>query len=492
MRTYRRRARVAAGVSLADVGWMARLASCLEGVVSSVGVTRAHGRRSMIDGRPSPSVSSRAGWSSASTRRLGEPTVTRRRTSPLLAMLGLILCGLALHAPVAAASWAFGKCGRGAERRCYAVTEWYPSAAEEILNTGSHIETTEMYEPSPASEENFVANEQWVGWGEGRYIEAGQKAGYPRTSRTKIFPFYAITNEPKHEYEEYVSHEEVKKETPNLFQFYVPHESESTVGEDWCIKWFGEKYPSSTGGTERCYHHLFGPATELEAGVQAATAAEPLNKGISKGFAVGGKEELWWSPKHPESHAVLAYETFEKEGKPAEATCASEHSPGYGSLEFGAGEGCPLTKGGDDSVTGGDPVAGCSPPTSETLISLSTLEQIVRKEAELDNDAHPTSIRVAQGTLDRALEVMRPGSMTRVNAEASAAQSRCLASTVVLVELQGSFTLHDASLRPGASAPVGTVLRVLLDAYTGEIEGRYLGGTPEAPIERLGATQEIR
>jgi hypothetical protein len=61
--------------------------------------------------------------------------------------------------------------------------------------------------------------------------------------------------------------------------------------------------------------------------VEAATNSEPSNNGFSEGFALGGVDN-WW-----EGSISAQLET-------EAGTCASSHSPGPGSLNYGAGTGC--------------------------------------------------------------------------------------------------------------------------------------------------------
>jgi hypothetical protein len=170
-----------------------------------------------------------------------------------------------------------------------------------------------MTVPEPSG--NFVDNEMWLAWncaGGGEWIEAGQAAGTPRTSEHAIYPFYAKKSGGV--YEEFTSTTEIAANQGNLYKFYRSSEGE------WCVDW---------GSTlERCYSGFAsGPARVLEEGVEADTASEPSNNGYGEGFALGGVNN-WWEGS---IHAELETEA---------GTCASEHSPGPGSLNYGAGKGC--------------------------------------------------------------------------------------------------------------------------------------------------------
>jgi hypothetical protein len=250
------------------------------------------------------------------TSPLRLPQIAFRRLCTLGVSLPLLLIILSTtHVPAANASWAGGHCS--SEHHCYALTYWCPSAEKNIHDIWVYEDTTNMNVPEPSSG-YFVDNEMWVSWscsGNGEWIEAGQAAGWPRTSSTVIYPFYAKKNN-NGGYEEYVGYSEAKQNVGNLYKIA---RSSTTEGE-WCVEW---------GHTlERCYEGFkSGPARALEEGVEAATASEPTNKGFGEGFALGGVND-WWE-------GSISAEIITESG-----TCASSHSPGPGSLNYGAGKGC--------------------------------------------------------------------------------------------------------------------------------------------------------
>ena len=104
-------------------------------------------------------------------------------------------------------------------------------------------------------------------------------------------------------------------------------------------------------------------------------------------------------------------------------------------------------------------------------VSLSAVRQRALQEAQGIQDEDLTSISVSTGSLQAALEVMHPQSMpTSVEETASTGEKDLPASTVYLVEMRGNFTLTNAHVPPGQPFPHGSVLELLLDAHTGELE----------------------
>jgi hypothetical protein len=224
----------------------------------------------------------------------------------------VLLCGVAAaRSPDAYASWAGGNCSR--EIHCYAATEWCPSTEKNITDAWVYEDTTSMTVPKP--KESRVNNEMWLAWtceNNGEWIEGGQSAGYPRGTQHKIYPFYAKRSNGV--YEEFESETEVAPNRPNLYKFYRAKEGE------WCVDW--------GSALERCYSGFkSGPAQALEEGVEAADDAEPTNNGVGEGFALGGVNN-WWQ-------GSVKSKVYSEPG-----TCSSEHQPGPGSLNYGAGKGC--------------------------------------------------------------------------------------------------------------------------------------------------------
>jgi hypothetical protein len=458
----------------------------------------------------------------------------RRILSMFCPALGASLCAFALSASSAAANWAHEECGDGAH--CYAVSTWRPGESADILNTWSYIDTEAMDVPEPGG--NFISNEQWTSWKKPRYvwIEAGQVLGQvgrwdgpPEPEQLRAF--YGFFHETKNGVEgEDLNGPPVPFDSRNLYQFYsdVPGDNEKAPGEDWCIKWGGPIYPASQEDTVICEEGLYhyGPATHLETGVEAATEREPANSGSAEGFAEGGREDRWQEVENERNHAKLSTKAIKVEGKKVGvATCAEKFSPhgDYGSLRFGAGQSCAqppeegdkaaekpsesddaeevteslVPRGGPLDAAAGlvpsdnDPFAGVMHPVGAKAIPLSAVAQIAAERAAQDGGAPPHSMTVSQATLGQALEAIRPNSVRQAREHANAAQTAYLSTPTDLVELHGSFTLKDIPVPRGAPTPTGTVLRLLVNADTGEVEGRWVGSAPTSPIRGPGPLHQI-
>jgi len=138
-----------------------------------------------------------------------------------------------------------------------------------------------------------------------------------------------------------------------------------------------------------------------------------------------------------------------------------------------------------------EPFANYVAPTGPE-ISLDAVRQRALQEVKEAQDEDPISVSVSTGSLQAALEVMHPQSMpTSAEETASTGGEALLASTVYLVEMRGDFTLTNARVPPGQSSPHGSVLELLLDAHTGELEGRFVGPEAQAPLQNLGPVAQL-
>lgn len=138
-----------------------------------------------------------------------------------------------------------------------------------------------------------------------------------------------------------------------------------------------------------------------------------------------------------------------------------------------------------------DPYADYKAPIGPTLSS-EAVKTLALQEAQRDGDANPTSITAATGPLLSALEVMCPHSAPTTPSSAMTSGERAaMEASVYVVQLDGSFTLANAHVRPGEPVPQGTVLRLLVGARTGALEGRSLSTSVQAPLGNLGRVEEL-
>jgi hypothetical protein len=151
----------------------------------------------------------------------------------------------------------------------------------------------------------------------------------------------------------------------------------------------------------------------------------------------------------------------------------------------------PSTNGETPPEPQGEPYAAYVPPTGP-LLSLAIVKIIARQEAQRDGDGDPSSILAASGMLLSALNVMSPNSAPTTPLSAMPDGERAaMEAPVYIIEMHGSFTLAAARDPRGESAPQGTVLRLLLDAHTGAVEGRSLGSAVQVPLQNLGSTEAL-
>jgi hypothetical protein len=131
-------------------------------------------------------------------------------------------------------------------------------------------------------------------------------------------------------------------------------------------------------------------------------------------------------------------------------------------------------------------------PSTGPLLSFASVKTIALKEAQRDGDDAPSSVSAAGGTLLSALNVMNPNSAPTIALTAMPVSERAeMEATVYIVEMRGSFTLAAAPVKRGESEPQGTVLRLLLDAHSGQVVGYSLASAAPAPLQNLGPVENL-
>jgi hypothetical protein len=122
------------------------------------------------------------------------------------------------------------------------------------------------------------------------------------------------------------------------------------------------------------------------------------------------------------------------------------------------------------------------------LLPDAQLDEIAHREAALAQDGAPSEIRAVDASMKSAMEidphnVMPPPSdpgMTSLEA-----------STVVVVSMHGSFKLANARVPSGRPAPTGSVLTLILDAHTGQLEGRAVTDEDPPGLTALGTRRGL-
>jgi hypothetical protein len=141
---------------------------------------------------------------------------------------------------------------------------------------------------------------------------------------------------------------------------------------------------------------------------------------------------------------------------------------------------------------GSDPYANYTAPTGP-LLTMAELKALALAEAQRDGEPAPTGLTVGSGTLFAAMDVMTPNSAPQTPLAAMSSGDRAaLEAPVYVIEMHGEFTLASAHQRHGEGPPQGTVLRLLVDAHTGMLEGRFVGQTAQAPLSSLGSTVALK
>lgn len=81
---------------------------------------------------------------------------------------------------------------------------------------------------------------------------------------------------------------------------------------------------------------------------------------------------------------------------------------------------------------------------------------------------------------------------TTLPAPASATAAAIEASEVDVITMHGHFTLTNARVPPGEPAPEGSVLTVVVDAHTGELEARGVSEEEDSGLAALGKATVLK
>lgn len=122
------------------------------------------------------------------------------------------------------------------------------------------------------------------------------------------------------------------------------------------------------------------------------------------------------------------------------------------------------------------------------LLTDAQVREVADREAADAEDASPSDVRAVDVSLKSALAI-DPHNVVPSPPDPGVAALE--ASTVVVVSMHGSFTLNNGRVPPGKPAPTGSVLTLILDAHTGQMEGRALTDEEEPGLAGLGADRSL-
>jgi hypothetical protein len=120
------------------------------------------------------------------------------------------------------------------------------------------------------------------------------------------------------------------------------------------------------------------------------------------------------------------------------------------------------------------------------LLSAARVSEIAEQQAKLANESTPTDISVNTTTYD---EAARAEEGTPLPTPSSSGMAAFEASAVDTITMHGHFTLANARTPPGKPAPEGSVLTVIIDAHTGQLEGRALADEEANGVAAVGNGQ---
>jgi hypothetical protein len=120
------------------------------------------------------------------------------------------------------------------------------------------------------------------------------------------------------------------------------------------------------------------------------------------------------------------------------------------------------------------------------LLPAARVSEIAEQQAKLASESTPTGISVNTTTYDEAVRAEEGAPLPTPSSSGMAAFE---ASAVDTITMHGHFTLMNARTPPGKSAPEGSVLTVIIDAHTGQLEGRALADEEANGVAAVGYGQ---
>lgn len=122
------------------------------------------------------------------------------------------------------------------------------------------------------------------------------------------------------------------------------------------------------------------------------------------------------------------------------------------------------------------------------LLADAQINAIVHREAAIAHEPSPSNIHAVDTSLKSAVEI-EPHNV--VPAAPDPGMAAVEASTVVVVSMHGNFTLTNARVPAGQEAPTGSVLTLILDAHTGQLEGRAVSDEEAPGFSGLGESRVL-
>ncbi|MBA3808531.1 MAG: hypothetical protein H0X28_09095 [Solirubrobacterales bacterium] len=122
------------------------------------------------------------------------------------------------------------------------------------------------------------------------------------------------------------------------------------------------------------------------------------------------------------------------------------------------------------------------------VLADTQVTSIARQVASLAHVSAPSEVRAVDTSLRSAMEVDPHNVLPSAPDPGMAALE---ASEVVVVTMRGDFVLDNARVPQGQPAPTGSVLTLILDAHTGQVEGRAVSDDVARGVAALGTARAL-
>jgi hypothetical protein len=413
------------------------------------------------------------------TRPLGGFTM-KAAIIALCCLVGITALGSLVAPPPSSAA----VCERTVNKHCYALVEnhaTFEGTWVDLLTSAA-----EVYDWKEGS---FLDNEQWTSVEGGGWVEDGDEVSDINGSEGKYLRYFYAKEYPLGFEHYYVYNFSTG---PKMEEWFYVQEQDEGNGT-WCA--------FINGGEVYCIAGLPLYSPKQESGIEAAANVQPYNYGTTYGWGMELGTGDWreWSHRtyynanglgEYDKYCVFPVEASSWEKGAAFATPNNNPSclPDQEDLVNGnAGSSEPPTPPG---VPGASEQA--HPATVEanytipsgSVLSNTQLRSAINTIAKNAGDTEtPSRVEVVEGSLRNSIETIDPTNILPSNPTAGYAS--WLGSPTYLLVLHGNFVLSNEPIPPGAATPSGTVLDVIVDAHTGEVDGLHVADQTPAGLANV-------
>ncbi len=403
------------------------------------------------------------------TVTMNRPSFTARTAIALSCMIGIVIMASLVGPSTSSAA----VCERTVSKHCYATVEnhaTFEGTWVDLLTSAA-----EVYDWKEGS---FLDNEQWTSFEGGGWVEDGDEVSNKNESNGKYLRYFYAKEYPvgfEHYYVYFFSTGPKDGEW-----FYVQEQDEGNG--TWCA--------FINGGEVYCIAGLPLYSTEQESGLEVGANVQPYNYGTTYGWGMElgtGDWSTWHNrtyfngngKREYDKYCIFPVEASSWEKGAAFGTpnnnpsCLPDQEASVNGSDGSGGPPTPPGNGTSELEAQSAPVEANYTVPSGGILSNTQLRSTISAIAKNAGDTEtPSKIEVVEGSLRHSIETIDPTNIPP--SSPTSGYANWLESPTYLLVLHGDFVLSGEPVPAGAAAPSGTVLDVIVDAHTGEVDGLHV------------------